>query len=184
MKNFSREKATVIFLAVFFICFVVLFAFQLRARLTRPFAYEKNAVSEETKANTDQDTDNDGLSDYQELNEYGTSPYLEDTDSDGISDKEEIAAGSDPTCPQGQNCQESVIIVATSSAVSEPAPTAGDSSNSSTTADSAAVSAAELRQFLLENNIIDQETLSQISDEDILASYQQALANSQASSTE
>jgi len=41
-----------------------------------------------------------------------------------------------------------------------------------------------LRQFLLENNIIDQETLSQISDEDILASYQQALANSQASSTE
>jgi cbb3-type cytochrome oxidase subunit 3 len=183
MKNFSREKATVIFLAVFFICFVVLFAFQLRTRLTRPFAYEKSGTSEETPINTNQDTDNDGLSDYQELNEYGTSPYLEDTDSDGIGDQAEIAAGSDPTCPQGQNCQESTLIVATSSVVSEPALTAGDSSGN-VAADSGMVSAAELRQFLLENNIIDQETLSQISDEDILASYQQALANSQASSTE
>lgn len=183
MKNFSREKATVIFLAVFFICFVVLFVFQLQTRLTKPFAYEKSATTEEGSANIDQDTDNDGLSDYQELNEYGTSPYLPDTDSDGISDAEEIAAGSDPTCPKGQNCQENSLIVATSTVVSDSVTTVSDPVSNSGI-DSAVISAAELRQFLLENNIIDQETLDQISDEDILASYQQALANSQADSTE
>ena len=50
------------------------------------------------------DTDQDGLSDYDELYLYATSPYLQDTDSDGISDQKEIAKGSNPNCPEGQNC--------------------------------------------------------------------------------
>lgn len=50
------------------------------------------------------DTDRDGLNDYAELNTYKTSPYLADTDSDGIADAIEIAQGSDPNCPAGQNC--------------------------------------------------------------------------------
>src|SRR3989344_4054423 len=37
-----------------------------------------------------QDTDNDSLTDYDELNVYRTSPYLADSDSDGYTDKEEI----------------------------------------------------------------------------------------------
>lgn len=52
-----------------------------------------------------QDTDNDGLSDYDELYLYRTSPYLADTDSDGIFDKEEIERGSDPNCPEGVDCR-------------------------------------------------------------------------------
>ncbi|MFA6551789.1 MAG: hypothetical protein WCV41_04660, partial [Patescibacteria group bacterium] len=51
-----------------------------------------------------QDTDKDGLSDYDELYFYNTSPYLEDTDSDGIADKTEIEKGQDPNCPLGQEC--------------------------------------------------------------------------------
>lgn len=36
------------------------------------------------------DSDGDGISDYEEVYVYGTSPYLVDTDSDGISDYDEI----------------------------------------------------------------------------------------------
>lgn len=42
------------------------------------------------------DTDKDGLSDYEERFEQGTSIYLADSDSDGYLDKEEIEAGSHP----------------------------------------------------------------------------------------
>lgn len=50
------------------------------------------------------DTDRDGLNDYEELNFYGTSPYLPDTDSDGVKDKEEIDRGADPLCKEGVSC--------------------------------------------------------------------------------
>ncbi len=49
------------------------------------------------------DTDKDGLSDADELEIYGTSPYLQDTDSDGINDKTELEAGTNPAC-LGENC--------------------------------------------------------------------------------
>ncbi|MBU4360988.1 hypothetical protein L6278_02430 [Candidatus Parcubacteria bacterium] len=51
------------------------------------------------------DTDKDGLSDYDEIYIYKTSPYLADTDSDGYLDKEEIDTGHDPLCPVGQDCR-------------------------------------------------------------------------------
>ncbi len=38
----------------------------------------------------DEDTDGDGLSDSEEMNEYGTDPSDRDTDGDGLSDSEEI----------------------------------------------------------------------------------------------
>lgn len=53
------------------------------------------------------DTDGDGLSDWEELNVYDTSPYLEDTDGDGIPDGKEVEMGSDPNCPPGQDCDNS-----------------------------------------------------------------------------
>ena len=50
------------------------------------------------------DTDLDGLSDYDELYVYKTSPYLPDSDSDGFNDLAEIEDGFDPNCPKGQEC--------------------------------------------------------------------------------
>jgi hypothetical protein len=50
------------------------------------------------------DTDGDGLSDWEEKNKFDTSPYLEDTDGDGITDKKEIEQGTNPNCPEGQEC--------------------------------------------------------------------------------
>jgi len=46
-----------------------------------------------------QDTDQDGLTDFQEEYVYHTSAYLADTDSDGFADKQEIDAGSNPLDP-------------------------------------------------------------------------------------
>ena len=43
------------------------------------------------------DTDGDGLTDGQELNDTGTDPTLADTDGDGLSDKEEFDLGTDGT---------------------------------------------------------------------------------------
>ena len=43
-----------------------------------------------------QDSDNDGLSDADEVQVYGTDPYKWDTDGDGRSDGEEVLAGTNP----------------------------------------------------------------------------------------
>ncbi len=42
------------------------------------------------------DSDNDGLSDDEEINIHKTDPNNPDTDSDGYSDKQEIDGGYDP----------------------------------------------------------------------------------------
>ncbi|MCB9690333.1 MAG: DUF11 domain-containing protein [Alphaproteobacteria bacterium] len=57
---------------------------------------------EEREAGTDPfdpDSDDDGLSDYDELRTYGTDPLDSDTDGGGTSDAEEIAFGTDPRDP-------------------------------------------------------------------------------------
>lgn len=42
------------------------------------------------------DSDNDGLSDFEEINKYGTDPNNPDTDGDGIKDGDEIKLGTNP----------------------------------------------------------------------------------------
>lgn len=51
-----------------------------------------------------EDTDADGLNDYNELYVYKTSPYLKDTDSDGAEDGVEITQGGDPNCAPNMPC--------------------------------------------------------------------------------
>ena len=50
---------------------------------------------------SDVDTDEDGLSDDDELNVHGTDPMDPDTDGDGLSGGIEVANGLDPLTPQG-----------------------------------------------------------------------------------
>ena len=57
---------------------------------------------EERDAGTDPmdpDTDNDRLSDAQEVGSQITDPTCADTDRDGLNDFEEVCAGTDPTHP-------------------------------------------------------------------------------------
>ncbi len=42
------------------------------------------------------DTDSDNLTDYQEIYEYHTDPFIEDTDGDGLSDYDDVALGFSP----------------------------------------------------------------------------------------
>jgi len=59
-----------------------------------------------------QDTDKDGLNDYDELYVFRTSPFLEDTDSDGDFDGKEVAAEADPNCPKGRTCRAARPVAA------------------------------------------------------------------------
>ena len=54
--------------------------------------FEFRAGTDPTKA----DTDDDGLTDEQEVKEHPTDPRLADTDNDGINDNEEIQQGTNP----------------------------------------------------------------------------------------
>ena len=57
-----------------------------------------NATLEARLGTSDEnvDSDNDGLSDYSEYNEYGTDPSKADTDGDGFNDGDEINNGYNP----------------------------------------------------------------------------------------
>ncbi|MBI4714103.1 hypothetical protein HY771_02880 [Candidatus Uhrbacteria bacterium] len=59
---------------------------------------------EELEASKTRDVDGDGLTDYDELQVYKTSPYLTDSDSDGFDDKTEIFSNNDPNCPKDKTC--------------------------------------------------------------------------------
>jgi len=95
---------------------LVLSVWYMQANITSPFrvpvstlvatrsSFQSTSEAREAEAQKQRDTDRDGLSDYAELNIYHTSPYLADTDSDGVPDAIEIAQGTDPNCPKGQNC--------------------------------------------------------------------------------
>ena len=56
-----------------------------------------------TGNNADLDDDDDGLSDADEVNIYGTDPLKSDTDGDGISDYDEVNNGTDPLNPDSDN---------------------------------------------------------------------------------
>ena len=111
------------------------------------------------------DTDGDGLSDYDELNTFDTSPYLADSDSDGISDKEEIDTGHDPNCPGSDNC----FRTDTTDLGQSFSPT--DAQNILAGSSDPKV----LREVLIQNGF-PKDQLDAISDADLIATYQQALA--------
>lgn len=114
VHTFTKEqKVGFALLLLFGVLAVGLGALQVRNTIYNPFSFDVPG-DDQTLAAIEQDpnvrlqnidTDQDGYSDYDELNFYSTSPYLPDTDSDGKSDKEEIEAGSDPTCAEGKPCQ-------------------------------------------------------------------------------
>ena len=61
------------------------------------------------------DTDDDGLSDYEEVYERGTDPFLVDSDNDGMTDREEIKDGTDPTDPHSFTQRLLVTVTNTAS---------------------------------------------------------------------
>jgi hypothetical protein len=135
------------------------------------------------------DTDQDGLSDWDESNVYNTSPYLPDTDGEGIMDGAEVKAGTNPNCPEGQDC----AVVSTTNTTTQTPQTTTDNTNSNTdtnvdtsqtttsdTASDTAViqqvfgdnpDAATIRAILAQNGMT-QEQLAQYTDEQLIATFQ------------
>lgn len=75
----------------------------------------KEEIATKTDPQSD-DSDMDGINDYDELNKYNTDPNNEDTDNDGISDADEIKLGlmpnfdkSDGQTPDNQRIIEQII---------------------------------------------------------------------------
>lgn len=111
----KNQKIAAASLAVFGILVVVLWFAQLKNNIYGPFNAPAGQNQVATDAQTSdealktKDTDGDGLSDYDELNIYKTSPYLEDTDGDGLKDGDEVKAGTDPNCPKGKTCGQGLL---------------------------------------------------------------------------
>ncbi len=200
-NNQKSQKVASAFLLVFGL-FVIIFSFsQIKGKITGPFAInEENQteISSEEKVNfhyavlQNMDTDGDTLSDYDELYTYDTSPYLEDTDSDGLTDLQEIQRGSDPNCPEGQDCSISGNIqVSASSSESftdiyeeTETPVVGSDIEESLveTLSGGEVNTEVLRQIMLANGF-SQEDLDQISDEELTQIYIESI-NSQSQNIE
>lgn len=132
--NLSKEQKTgFVLLLVFAILVIGLGFLQLRNTIYNPFAIDFSVYEEEAMVNDVEgrlkslDTDHDGLMDWDELNTYGTSPYLADTDSDGVEDRVEIKKGLDPLCPQGDICEQEIGVVSTTTVSSTENDSVGSS---------------------------------------------------------
>jgi len=205
----KNQKIAVGVLAVSAVLVIVLWAAQLKNSINSPFAYNPgNSSQTDSSSSSDaasaealktKDTDNDGLTDWDELNTYKTSPYLEDSDSDGFTDKEEINKGTDPNCPEGRTCSSSADTSAgnantgtatgdsaTSDSSSAPSDLGLDLNNATGNSSQTQVDiqktlsgqsdVSTLRQMLLDSGM-DQKTLDAISDEDLMASYNEVLGS-------
>lgn len=125
------------------------------------------------------DTDKDGISDYDELKIFGTSPYIADSDSDGRSDGAEILEGGDPNCSLGKACVSSELLqggvnAAFLEAQAPAAPSAGVPSLSDTVDALQDLSVEEVRQFLADSGV-DAAVIAQLTDEQVMTLYQDAL---------
>ncbi len=146
-------------------------------------------AAREAEAAKSKDTDRDGLSDYAELTIYKSSPYLADTDSDGIPDAIEIGQGTDPNCPNGQNCGGVANAnlepskAATSSnrnllggAAVKTIPEQGVASTAAETfireaPEPSTISAAQARTLLLQSGLIAPDGLNGLTDSGVLQVY-------------
>lgn len=200
------QKIAAFGLGSFAFFIVIIWALQFKSGITDPLDYEKaiekarqnqqaseqgglceggtcNDLSEEDLRT--KDTDGDGLWDWDELNVYSTSPYLEDSDSDGFSDKQEIDSGNNPACAAGQECSDDLQIENTGfddlSADLEGLDLeeiekmlSGAESDSSASTPDSSLSGDELRQILKDSGVGD-EILDMFTDEELTDLYSASL---------
>ncbi|MFH0840630.1 MAG: hypothetical protein V1865_01415 [bacterium] len=128
------------------------------------------------KKNTD--TDEDGLSDWDEENIYNTSPFLPDSDSDGLIDSDEIALGKDPNCPEGEECfggevpVDEVTDIKTNDLImnAESEELTSEEVDAIQQVFGTSPDPATIRGILLESGV-SQDQLDQVTDEQLMATF-------------
>lgn len=168
------EKRALILLIVILVVGVPLSIWQISSSISSPFAIKKTNKTNNANASVSQvsqtpvienlrelDTDLDGLSDYDELYRYETSPYIADSDSDKISDKIEVDQGTNPNCAEGQTCgrQDVADLV--------------NADEQLTNLEN--MSVEQLRQLMIDAGA-PTEQVNSISDDDLLSTYESILA--------
>lgn len=207
--TFSQEQKTgFVLLLIFGVLAVALGFLQIRNTIYTPFiikATEGHAIKEKLSGLLDEttrlqtiDTDQDGLSDYDEINFIGTSAYLPDTDSDGIGDKQELDAGTDPLCVESKGCINVGILPeapreSVGSELINEVPTASDifsgqgvgvlgtdtgevpSFQSLQNIEALIQNPEKLRASIVSTGEISMEELAQFSDEELVKTFQTVL---------
>ena len=180
--NSIRKRERVNSVVILVVCVFALFFgyYQLASSINNPFSFlvkGNSALSTETdpqqetiNALKSQDTDSDGLSDYDESYVYNTSPYLTDSDGDGINDGQEVKQGTDPNCPEGKTCFGNGSSVSTSSAGTVPTFQASPPTQSTPQ-----INISDIRKILVQSGLT-QADVDAMTDQDILNGYQEVLS--------
>ena len=137
--------------------------------------------SQDVQALRNKDSDQDGLSDYEEIYIYHTNPYNKDSDGDSFTDQQEINSSNDPNCPVGKVCEKKINTPETPTIGSSEGASGGNTANISTNPllqsnfDIASVPADTLRQYLRQSGV-SEEALSSLDDATLKQLYAQAMS--------
>ncbi len=178
MQNDRTHVFGWLFFALVGVVALVLGVLQTLQGIRKPFEPDPAALARVRAAldkdivDPTKDTDEDGLTDYDEQTRYKTSAYIKDTDSDGIDDAKEVQAGTNPNCPEGKDCTFAITAPTAplELGVEPPPPAAGTVSLEP--------DAATLREALLQAGL-PKESLDQIDDAELLRLYRETVAESQ-----
>lgn len=133
-----------------------------------PFADTQEQTRLQELANLQKlDSDSDTLSDFDEQYVYYTSSYLADTDSDGVADNVEVDSSTDPTCAEGQICNQIRALTDTANTAAVDTTAAG-SELDILSEDEITPEAVKAE---LEKMGIPQSSFANVSDEDLMDVY-------------
>ena len=168
------NKPLLFWLSIFAVMVVVFGFWQIRYHILSPFEGTKTIgqVSEQDIIGVykNLDTDKDGLSDYEEMKNYGTSAFLADSDGDGISDQEEVEAGSNPLNPKSTPATK-FLVTEESTLEQEVAPEKEPPFAEATGGETKNISAQEIRDLLVSQGGLSRELVNSLLDEDLIKLY-------------
>lgn len=184
------QQVAVISLSIAAVGILGIWLWQSNSRINSPFRASDAEIAQAEKtaqekaiadaAAKTKDTDGDGLSDYDEINVYKTSPYLEDTDGDGVNDGEEVRLGADPLCNEKtSNCgfltgQTTATATATSMIATSTTPAENVDQDLLIKALSGQGDADTMRQILLQGGA-NADQVKLLSDADLMSMYTDVL---------